>query len=327
MTQPLVSVVIAAWNAAAYLPETLSSVLAQTYTNIEIVVVDDGSTDETYLSISSFLPQIRYEHRPHRGLAAARNEGIRLATGDYVALLDADDLWHPEKIATQVDVLSRHPDTGLVACDGVEFSGETILRSTLFSESFNATLAATALGEVTKRFELDLIEGGFIACPSQVMIPRGVLETIGPFVDSGSQDLDYYLRVARKYPITLQHQSHARWRNRSDSMSGPEYGRKIRLAFYLLPVLVSHRRRCTPEYRIALDERIHDTKVFLRQSLVVDGRRGGRARASKEVLSHFNARPRQPRALIYLVGVWAPASAHRFLSRVFRVMRKFNRTT
>lgn len=203
MTPPLVSVVIATWNARRYLPETLGSALDQTWPNLEVIVVDDGSTDGTHEAITEFLPRIRYERRPHQGLAAARNEGIRLARGDYVALLDADDLWHPEKVAVQMEVAQRHPETGMIVCDGVEFSGDSILRETLLLEPFLRVLRSAGKEEVTGDFQRELIAGCCIGCPAQVLIPRHVLAELGAFIDSGAQDYDFYLRLTLRYPIAL----------------------------------------------------------------------------------------------------------------------------
>lgn len=111
---PLVSVVIPAFNAARFLPESIPSVLAQTWTDLELIVVDDGSTDGTAACVGAFDdPRIRLVSQANRGLAGARNSGIRAARGFYVAFLDADDLWHPEKLARHVQHLRAQPDVGV----------------------------------------------------------------------------------------------------------------------------------------------------------------------------------------------------------------------
>src|SRR5262245_22654271 len=118
---PLVSVIITTYNTARYLPATLTSALAQTYSPYEVIVVDDGSEDDAAGSVQPFLDRIRFLPERHIGLAAARNRALDVARGEYIALLDADDLWDPDKLAVQVEVARRHPESGMIACDGREF--------------------------------------------------------------------------------------------------------------------------------------------------------------------------------------------------------------
>jgi glycosyltransferase involved in cell wall biosynthesis len=116
-SQTLVSVVVPAFNAEKTLHRTLMSVLAQSYSNMEIIVVDDGSTDGTAAILSRFAslePRIRVVRQGNEGVAAARNRGINLAAGDYIAPLDADDIWHPTKIEKQVNMIEKNPKVGLV---------------------------------------------------------------------------------------------------------------------------------------------------------------------------------------------------------------------
>ena len=111
---PLVSVIVPAYNASRFLPESLPSVLAQTWTDFELIVVNDGSTDDTVACVEAFTdPRIRLVTQANRGLAGARNGGIRVARGTFIALLDADDLWHPEKLARHVAHLQANPAIGV----------------------------------------------------------------------------------------------------------------------------------------------------------------------------------------------------------------------
>ena len=109
-----VSVIIPVYNQGKYLPEAVNSVLAQTYPASEIIIVDDGSTDETEIVGRSFGARIHYIRQENHGPAAARNTGLRAATGEAIALLDADDMWQPEKLECQIEVLRRYPDVGVV---------------------------------------------------------------------------------------------------------------------------------------------------------------------------------------------------------------------
>jgi glycosyltransferase involved in cell wall biosynthesis len=118
MPDPLVSVIVPAFNAAATVQETLRSVLAQTYANIEVIVVDDGSTDDTAATVAQIAgrdARVRLERRPRCGVAAARNHAIGLASGEFIAPMDADDLWHPTKLERQCKrFVGGEPDLGLV---------------------------------------------------------------------------------------------------------------------------------------------------------------------------------------------------------------------
>jgi glycosyltransferase involved in cell wall biosynthesis len=321
VSDPLVSVVICTWNCSRYLSETVSSALAQTWPNLEVIVVDDGSTDDTRAVIAPFLGRVRYEPRTHQGLAAARNEGIRLAAGELVALLDADDLWAPEKIATQVEIARRRPESGLVACNGVEFADDTVCRAELLSVRFTHALAESPAGEVTGDFQREMFAGPGICCPAQVLIPRPVLRRVGPFIDSGAQDYDYYLRVSLRYPITVHKHRHVRWRYRADSLSGARADRHVRWGLDSLPVLLAHRRRCRPEHRELLEVRIRALTSSLGYHLMIQGRASGRLSATSRLLAVLRARPWSPALLVYLAGLWSPSTAYRVGTQLIRSFR------
>jgi glycosyltransferase involved in cell wall biosynthesis len=107
---PLVSCIVPVFNGEQYLREALDSVLRQTYRPLELIVVDDGSTDGTSNLVASYGEQVRYVPQPNAGPATARNRGIAAARGDYIAFLDADDLWHPQKAALQVARFAARSD-------------------------------------------------------------------------------------------------------------------------------------------------------------------------------------------------------------------------
>ncbi|MFC1452059.1 glycosyltransferase family 2 protein [Verrucomicrobiota bacterium] len=113
MTNPLVSCIVPAFNAERFLGEAVDSILGQTYRPIEVIVVDDGSTDRTADVASGYGDQIVYVRQLNAGPAAARNEGLTRAKGAYVAFLDADDLWHPEKLSRQMAAFNACPDLEL----------------------------------------------------------------------------------------------------------------------------------------------------------------------------------------------------------------------
>ena len=114
--RPLISVIIPAYNQADYLAAAVQSALEQTYSNLEVIVVDDGSTDETPKIAQSFTdPRVRYIHQENRGLSGARNTGIRNARGDFLTYLDSDDLFLPNKLSTLAQVFESSPEIGFAA--------------------------------------------------------------------------------------------------------------------------------------------------------------------------------------------------------------------
>lgn len=113
-SQPLVSVTLPVYQGERYVAAAIESVLAQTYRALELIVVDDGSTDGTAQVLDSFGDRIRRHHQPNRGLSATRNRGMGMAKGEILAFIDADDLWEPNKLEAQVAVLRAHPEVDLV---------------------------------------------------------------------------------------------------------------------------------------------------------------------------------------------------------------------
>ena len=125
-----VSVVIPTYNRARVVGEAIDSALAQTHERLEVIVVDDGSTDDTAERVGRRRDRrLRYVRREHAGVSSARNAGIAAATGDLVSFLDSDDLWKPEKIETEVAALARHPEAGGVFSDLEKRDGATVVPS------------------------------------------------------------------------------------------------------------------------------------------------------------------------------------------------------
>ena len=238
-----ISVVIPSYNGGSFLIETLESALAQTHDDREIIVVDDGSTDNTKERLGPYLDQIRYVRQDNAGVAAARNHGIKLASGDYIALLDADDLWNPRKLEVQMAVATCLAKCGLIACDGVMFDGEKILKRNLLAPTYVKLLRETKIGIIRVHAHPAFIGGSPISCPSQTLIPREVIETIGPFVGDIAADYDYYLRISQRYLVAFHAHKLVRYRYRSDSMSGLLEKRHSDL-YPTIATLRDHLTRC-----------------------------------------------------------------------------------
>ncbi|MEE9614146.1 MAG: glycosyltransferase family A protein, partial [Thermodesulfobacteriota bacterium] len=117
MADNTVSVVVPVYNRPEYVREALTSVFGQTFKDYEVIVVDDGSTEDTKGALGEYLQGVNYFYKKNGGAASARNYGIEKSTGEYVAFLDSDDLWEEDKLDVQVEFLSRNPDVGLVCSD------------------------------------------------------------------------------------------------------------------------------------------------------------------------------------------------------------------
>lgn len=185
-----VTVVIPCYNRERFIRETLESALSQTYPNLEIVAIDDGSTDGTRKILEDYGGRIRIlEHpgRTNKGQSAAINLGIRSTKGNYIAILDSDDLWAPEKIERQVEFLEKNPDVGLVYVNGfaVDEEGKTLYM--LFRPGH---VEPNSPGRV-------LLECHF-SVPSNALVRRSDFEMAGEFDETmrSAQDHDMAIRLA-----------------------------------------------------------------------------------------------------------------------------------
>ena len=113
---PKIAIIMPVYNAAAFIHATLKSVFAQTYSSYELIVIDDGSTDQTKSIITSCYPKVNYHYQPNAGSASAVNTGMKLTTAPYIAFLDHDDLWHPDKLEKQMLEFKKNPELEAVYC-------------------------------------------------------------------------------------------------------------------------------------------------------------------------------------------------------------------
>ena len=178
MAEPQVSVVVTTFNQGPYIAEAIRSVLTQTYTNREIIVVDDGSTDDTPRVLAGFGNAVTTIRQANEGVAGARNRGIRAARGLLLAFIDGDDRWHPDMLRRLVEAHERFPDSGLIACDARSFDGDRIIRTGLLP----ANVVASDAGDdpvISCECLEHLIRGNLIATTTQIMIPRRVIDDVG----------------------------------------------------------------------------------------------------------------------------------------------------
>jgi glycosyltransferase involved in cell wall biosynthesis len=183
---PEVSVIIPSYNCAKYLTEAVDSVLSQTFRDFEVLVVDDGSTDNTEAIASNYVEPVRYIRQQNSGVAEARNRGIKESRGRYVAFLDADDTWRRDKLEVQVKALSENP--AYRAC----YTAFTVVSPNLIPLSvMRSCRRGTALEDLLTR-------GNVIGSICSVVCERSLFETTGGFDPSLSQcaDWDMWVRMS-----------------------------------------------------------------------------------------------------------------------------------
>jgi glycosyltransferase involved in cell wall biosynthesis len=187
---PNVSVIIPAYNAAEFIGETLDSVYAQTFTDFEVIVVNDGSpdTEELERNLTAYSPKLRYLKQENQGAAAARNTGIKAARGEFVAFLDADDMWLPAFLEKQVDLL-RRTQADVVWADAL-ISGDSPLAGRTFME------VQPSVGEVTPE---NLLSVKVTVLTSTVVARRQPILDVGLFDVTlrRGQDFELWLKLAR----------------------------------------------------------------------------------------------------------------------------------
>jgi glycosyltransferase involved in cell wall biosynthesis len=200
-----VSVIIPTHNRAKYLIEAIKSVLDQTFKDFELILVDDGSTDNTRDIIENFRDnRIRYIYQDNGGVSSARNTGIKAADGEYIAFLDSDDTWLPENLELKVKLLDSRPDLGLVCSDayvvdnGTGTTPRRFWNKTRFKYSGSPEQAA-------KSPLKDLLYRNCFIMPQATIIPSKVFTTIGYFDESlpTSEDWDLFVRIVQRFPIEI----------------------------------------------------------------------------------------------------------------------------
>lgn len=207
---PLVSVIIPSYNSGKYIAEAIQSVFNQTYDNIEVIVVNDGSTDCTQDAVKPFLHKIKYIYQTNAGVSAARNKGFHNSKGDYICFMDADDWYYPENIKTKAEYLDQNPDIGVIH-SAVEVTDETLVP--------NGKILRGRSGEdmIDKLLQ---IRPTAVPCPANVMLRRDVVIKAG-FFDTylgTSADFDMWLRCAAVTKIGKIDSILVKYRLHEDSM-------------------------------------------------------------------------------------------------------------
>ncbi len=323
--QPNVSIILPTYNRAHYLKEAIESVLTQTYQDWELLIIDDGSTDETRSVAQSYVERdsrISYHYHSNQGVSAARNVGIQLARGRYVAFLDDDDLWQPEKLAWQLEALAQHPETPWLFGDGqlIDDHG-TVLRPVLpqrrsaFStwvkdyQTANPNVSAGPFYSV-------MLTGNCLAVPT-VLIERDCFTHVGLFNESYhvAEDYDMWLRMAQRYPVLLLRRSIVQIRVHDGAVSGGADVRSYNWHEATARVLEAQLTQVPCGQRANVRRTISTCSRLAGWHHL---RQGEGHRARPLLLQSLHHRWNQPKVVAYLAASYWPAPVMGWLRHVTR---------
>lgn len=202
-TLPKISVVVPCYNASQWISATLDSVLDQDWTDLEVIVVDDGSSDDSAQIVRENFPEVRLVQQDNKGVAAARNKGISLATGDWIAFVDADDIWLPNKLRMQWNSLQHSPEARMVYSAWHVWNCTDPLPDRELLDNLSAAKAGTNGYEGPSGWIYPELLADCHVWTSTVLIHRSLLEQIGSFNEGLriGEDYDLWLRASRHTPI------------------------------------------------------------------------------------------------------------------------------
>jgi glycosyltransferase involved in cell wall biosynthesis len=307
-----VSIIIPAYNASRWIAEALRSVLEQDYGALEVIVVDDGSTDRTAAVIAGFAGRVKCLRQENLGLARARNAGIRVAQGEYIAFLDADDIWLPQKIRLQIDALD---DSGMawVYSDAYAFDDRT-------GRALHNLSQLTPLngGDVLQ----PLLLSNFIPSPTP-MVSRTVFQEVGLFYASNDptsknpgEDWDMWLRIAARHPVALINSPLAGYRVLAESLS---HSRPIMMEFRGSVRVIERAVRREPNRLAPLRNRAL-ANVCLRLSRIA-AQRGDLPKARQLLARAIRLAPMAAAPYFYLCGCMAGGTVVELATRLRRWLR------
>lgn len=252
---PLISVVLPVYNGETTVAATVESVLGQDYEDFELLIVNDGSTDHTLDLLAGIDdPRIGIHTFENRGLAASRNRGIRLAGGDFVSFIDADDLWTRDKLRKQLHALTAVPDAGMAysLTDCIDSSGNYLGPGSHVAQS----------GRIYEQ----LLIRNFIESGSNPLIPRRVFDELGEFDErlNAAEDWDFFLRVAYAYPVVCVPEAQILYRIHSHAMSSNIERQKL-ACFRVFASALERIQSCSERDRVDRAGRANLYRYFARR--------------------------------------------------------------
>ena len=337
----LVSVVIPTFNRERELTRAIESVLAQTYPTLEIIVVDDGSTDDTRAVATRYAPHVRYIWQPNSGVSTARNAGLRTARGEFVALLDSDDEWQPWKLAAQIPVLRADASLGMVWSDmsAVDDTGGLVadryLRRYYGLENEQAIETAFPPPRPLRQFwpdapgqlaSADVYSGdifsrlilGNCVHTSTVVLRRERLRCVGGFDESlgrSGEDYEFHFHTCFFGPVAFVDLPTTRYRvGAGDQLSGTAYS--LQIARSNLRTVEKWMRRGRSRIQVEarlLRWRLAESHAWIGEEALAQG---DAATARRYLGKSLLINPRQPRRVIQLLASIAPARMVRSVRRL-----------
>ena len=348
MAPPLVSVVIPTHNRAYCLPEAIDSALGQSHPNVEVVVVDDGSTDETETMMAQRYgsdARVRLVRQPQSGTNIARNTGLRNARGDMIALLDSDDIFLPWKLELEVACLQAMPEVGMIWTEMDAFDASGNVQPRFLGQMYSnydrfpkeklfttwRPLAEVVPGLADKVGSARLYHGdifgpmvmGNLVHTSTSVIRRERLDKVRGFNETlvrSGVDFDFHLRTCREGPVALADVSTIKYRiGMADAMTHPS--RRVKMAENFLrtisPVIERDRDRINLPKEM-IDEVLAEAEAFLGEALLDNGDPG---QARGHLARSLRLRPWQPRIARLLGLTILPRQAQEPLRRAYRRLR------
>jgi len=204
------SIITPTYNRPRWLPDAIESVLAQTYSDIEIIVVNDGSTDNTEEILEPYMDRITYIYKENGGQGTALNAGIEAATGEYIGRVDDDDLFAPKKVELQVEMFRQNPQLGFVATYAYIIDSEGDITDTREVPDFSKHGAFLSLLQHC------------IFCQPSVIVRKECYDAVGLYKNIFAEDYDMWIRIARHYPVDVVREPLTMYRRHDGNLSGPD---------------------------------------------------------------------------------------------------------
>jgi glycosyltransferase involved in cell wall biosynthesis len=225
---PLVTVIIPAFNRADYIDQTIGCVLEQSYPAVELIVIDDGSTDGTLEKVRAYgdrLTLLTHPDHGNRGQSASINMGLLRAMGEFIAVLDSDDYWEPDKLEKQVVYLQQHPDVGLVYSNGYGVDSEGNRLYPIYRE-----------GHVEPNDPGLLLQDCYVSSPSGWLVRKSVYDGVGRFEENyrSAQDHDMLIRIAEQTNFAYMPDYLWYYRRHANSISNTRQGLRWQTGFRIL---------------------------------------------------------------------------------------------